>query len=48
MDDRRRMAELRNGLVCHAGVRPVDADACDEEVDRTLGAAARARSTWRR
>lgn len=37
MDDRRRIAELRNGLVCHAGVRPADADAATEEVERTLG-----------
>jgi acetoin utilization deacetylase AcuC-like enzyme len=37
MDDRRRMAELRNGLVCHAGVRADGADAATEEVDWTLG-----------
>jgi acetoin utilization deacetylase AcuC-like enzyme len=37
MDDRRRMAEVRNGLVCHAGVRPDAADAATEEVERTLG-----------
>jgi len=37
MDDRRRIAELRNGLVCHARVRPTNADAATEEVDRTLG-----------
>jgi acetoin utilization deacetylase AcuC-like enzyme len=36
MDDRRRIAELRNGLVCHAGVRAVEADAPTEEVERTL------------
>jgi acetoin utilization deacetylase AcuC-like enzyme len=36
MDDRRRMAELRNGLVCHARVRPATADAPTEEVERTL------------
>jgi acetoin utilization deacetylase AcuC-like enzyme len=36
MDDRRRIAELRNGLVCHAGVRASAADAVTEEVDRTL------------
>ncbi len=36
MDDRRRIAELRNGLVCHAGVRACTADAVTEEVDRTL------------
>jgi acetoin utilization deacetylase AcuC-like enzyme len=36
MDDRRRMAEVRNGLVCHAGVRTADADAATTEVDQTL------------
>jgi acetoin utilization deacetylase AcuC-like enzyme len=36
MDDRRRIAELRNGLVCHAGVRACAADAATEDVDRTL------------
>jgi acetoin utilization deacetylase AcuC-like enzyme len=36
MDDRRRMAEVRNGLVCHAGVHAATADAPTEEVDRTL------------
>ena len=36
MDDRRRMAELRNGLVCHARVRSAFADAPTEEVERTL------------
>jgi len=36
MDDRRRIAELRNGLVCHAGVRASAADTVTEEVDRTL------------
>jgi acetoin utilization deacetylase AcuC-like enzyme len=36
MDDRRRIAELRNGLVCHGGVRSTDADASTEEVERTL------------
>lgn len=36
MDDRRRIAELRNGLVCHGGVRPAGADAETEDVDRTL------------
>jgi len=36
MDDRRRMAEVRNGLVCHARVRAADADAATEEVERTL------------
>jgi acetoin utilization deacetylase AcuC-like enzyme len=37
MDDRRRMTEVRNGLVCHAGVRPARADAATEEVERALG-----------
>jgi acetoin utilization deacetylase AcuC-like enzyme len=36
MDDRRRIAELRSGLVCHASVRAVSADAATEEVERTL------------
>lgn len=36
MDDRRRIAELRNGLVCHAGVRAVPADTPNDEVERTL------------
>jgi len=36
MDDRRRIAELRNGLICHAGVRSCIADAPDDEVDRAL------------
>jgi acetoin utilization deacetylase AcuC-like enzyme len=36
MDDRRRLAEVRNGLVCHGGVRPAGADAGTKEVDRTL------------
>lgn len=38
MDDRRRMAEVRNGLVCHARVRAAGADAATEEVERTLAA----------
>ena len=38
MDDRRRIAELRNGLSCHAGVRARDADAATEEVERVLAA----------
>jgi len=37
MDDRRRVAELRNGLVCHARVRPAAADAATEDVEWTLG-----------
>jgi acetoin utilization deacetylase AcuC-like enzyme len=37
MDDRRRIAELRSGLVCHGGVRAVVADAATEEVERALG-----------
>ena len=36
MDDNRRMAELRNGLVCHAGVRAAEADADSEDVEQTL------------
>jgi acetoin utilization deacetylase AcuC-like enzyme len=36
MDDRRRMAEVRNGLVCHARVRSAAADVATEEVERTL------------
>jgi acetoin utilization deacetylase AcuC-like enzyme len=38
MDDRRRMAEVRNGLVCHAGVRATPADAATADVERTLAA----------
>jgi acetoin utilization deacetylase AcuC-like enzyme len=37
-DSNLRLAELREGLVRHAGVKPVAADAGDEEVARTLGA----------
>jgi len=37
MDDHRRVAEVRNGLVCHARVRASNADAPVEEVDRALG-----------
>jgi acetoin utilization deacetylase AcuC-like enzyme len=37
MDDRRRVAEVRNGLVCHARVRATSADAATEDVERTLG-----------
>jgi len=37
MDDRRRVAELRNGLICHGKVRASAADAAAEEVERTLG-----------
>jgi len=36
MDDRRRIAELRSGLVCHAGVRAVAADAASEQVEQAL------------
>lgn len=36
MDDHRRMAELRNGLTCHASVRVVPSEATTEEVERTL------------
>jgi acetoin utilization deacetylase AcuC-like enzyme len=38
MDDRRRIGELRNGLVCHAGVHSAPADAASEEVEQALGA----------
>ncbi|HMI81813.1 MAG TPA: hypothetical protein VK480_08505 [Solirubrobacterales bacterium] len=37
-DGNRRLVELRAGLVRHAGVRPVTADAPDEEIERTLEA----------
>ena len=37
-DSNQRLVELRDGLLRHAGVRPVAADAADEEVERTLGA----------
>jgi acetoin utilization deacetylase AcuC-like enzyme len=36
VDDNRRMAELRDGLLRHAGVRSVEADADGEEVEQTL------------
>lgn len=36
MDDARRMAELRSGLLGHPGVRSVEADADSEEVEQTL------------
>jgi acetoin utilization deacetylase AcuC-like enzyme len=36
VDDNRRMDELRRGLLRHAGVRIIDADAGSEEVDETL------------
>jgi len=36
VDDNRRMAELRSGLLRHAGVRAVEADADGEEVEQTL------------
>jgi acetoin utilization deacetylase AcuC-like enzyme len=36
-DSNRRLAELRDGLMRHAGVRPVAADAPAAEVERTLG-----------
>jgi acetoin utilization deacetylase AcuC-like enzyme len=35
-DDNRRMAELRRGLLRHAGVRPAAADADSEDVEQTL------------
>jgi acetoin utilization deacetylase AcuC-like enzyme len=37
-DGNRRLTELRAGLIRHARVRPVAADAPDEEVERTLAA----------
>src|SRR3954452_15943536 len=37
-DGNRRLVELRAGLVRHSRVRPVAADAPDEEVERTLSA----------
>jgi acetoin utilization deacetylase AcuC-like enzyme len=37
-DSNLRLVELRNGLVRHSRVRPVVADAPDEEVERTLAA----------
>jgi acetoin utilization deacetylase AcuC-like enzyme len=37
-DSNRRLVELRAGLVRHSRVRPVAADAADEEVERTLAA----------
>ncbi len=36
VDDNRRMAELRSGLLRHAGVRSVEADADGEDVEQTL------------
>jgi acetoin utilization deacetylase AcuC-like enzyme len=36
MDDRRRIAELRNGLLCHGRVRSTLADVAMEEVERAL------------
>jgi acetoin utilization deacetylase AcuC-like enzyme len=36
VDDNRRMAELRRGLLRHAGVRAADADADSEDVEQTL------------
>lgn len=35
-DSNQRLVELRAGLVRHAGVRPVEADAADEQVQETL------------
>jgi len=37
-DSNRRLVELQSGLRRHADVRPTDADAADEDVDRTLSA----------
>jgi acetoin utilization deacetylase AcuC-like enzyme len=36
VDDNRRMAELRRGLLRHEGVRAADADADSEDVEQTL------------
>ncbi len=36
VDDNRRMAELRRGLLSHAGVRAAGADADSEDVEQTL------------
>lgn len=38
LDGNRRIAEVREGLLRHAGARRLLADASDEEVERTLGA----------
>ena len=38
VDDNRRMAELRDGLLRHPRVRPAEAAVGEEEVERTLGA----------
>ncbi|HEX2096252.1 MAG TPA: hypothetical protein VHF50_02660 [Solirubrobacterales bacterium] len=37
MDDHRRIAEIRSGLLCHGEVRTERADAPAEEVERALG-----------
>ena len=37
-DSNLRLVELRAGLVRHSGVHPVEADAADEDVQRTLEA----------
>jgi acetoin utilization deacetylase AcuC-like enzyme len=37
-DDNRRMTEVRNGLLCHGGVRTESAETTAEEVERMLGA----------
>ncbi|HXA54175.1 MAG TPA: hypothetical protein VNV37_04800 [Solirubrobacteraceae bacterium] len=37
-DDNRRLAELRRGLMRHAGVRPLAAEVAAEELERTLQA----------
>src|SRR5204862_7752935 len=36
VDGNRRMAELRRGLLRHAGVRAVEADADSEDLEQTL------------
>lgn len=38
MDDHRRMAQVRSGLVCHGSVRSEPADTADAEVELTLNA----------
>jgi len=37
MDDNRRVAQVRSGLLCHGDVRSGRAEADDEELDRVLG-----------
>ena len=47
-DDNRRLAALRRGLLRHARVRAIGADACDERGRAGAERAARARPTYRR